>query len=164
MNVLTILVCCFVCGGKTGKPTTKQSRILKVFRAISNTASAAKHYMSRHQADLKDAKAMQFLFDKNKASNKSYICKLSDVIRAEWKGGSRSSKDESLMTVSLTSSLRSEHLENLSNTGVSASQESIADAEQLAKVIACWRKGGTFPVHLRVSILDECFGIMLLGR
>lgn len=164
MNVFALLICCFVHTGASEKPAPKRPRLSKACRVILSAMRSAKTYMSRQQSNVRAGTSGQCLFDEDNDDNISRLRKLLNMLEADWNEEYCSSQSDSLMTVSLTSTLRPEDSERLSYFDVAACQESKYDLEQLRKYLLCWKKGGTVPVHLRASIMEECFGMVLLGR
>lgn len=164
MDVFAVLICCFVCTGSAEKHVRKQSLLSKVNRSVSSAASAARTYVSRPQAKAGYGKLARRLFNNENECSQSRASKLRCAVRSDQNGKSCSSSDDSLMTISLSSTPKYKYSDYLSTVDTAAFQESKSDVEQIEKIILCWKKGGTVPVRLRASILEECFGMVLLGR
>lgn len=164
MDVFAVLICCFVSTGAAENHVHKQSLLSKAYRAVSSAASAARSFASRQRAEVNDGNLARCTLNNENECTESRASKLCRAIRADWNEKSFCGSDDSLMTISLTATPRKKDSEELVIMDAVACQESKSEVEQLEKIISCWKKGGTLPVRLRASILEECFNMVLLGR
>lgn len=164
MDVLALLICCFVSTGAAQQRVRKPSFVSKAYLAARNAANAARTLVSRQRAETKDRNLARCSVNSENECNQSRVSKLCAAMRADWQEKSFCSSSDSLMTISSAGTPRKKGSDELAIIDAASHQECKSEIEKLEKTILCWKKGGTFPVRLRASILEECFGMVLLGR